>query len=120
MVGFLQASLIVLAGCALALQGPTPSRPGKPGGHCDDSKALVVIDGFAAGISTAIGLGLAALHDKSRPCLGDGSSCGGKVGYTPGLLVLGVATLYGVSALRGNNIVNSCRAHDASVSRSKV
>ena len=88
--------LIASSGCALALDGPKPNRPRGYAPKCDDSKGLVVADGLLA---TAVGIGaLAAFGDQET-----------EAGVVLGLI--GVA--FTASAIRGNGVVNECRAEQA-------
>lgn len=89
-------AVIGTSGCSLALDGPKPNRPKNYAPKCDDSKGLVVADGLLA---TAAGIGaLSALGENET-----------EAGVVLGLV--GVA--FAASAVRGNGVVNECRAEQA-------
>lgn len=89
-------AVIGVSGCSLALDGPKPNRPKNYAPKCDDSKGLVVADGLFA---TAIGIGALSAFGENEP----------EAGVVLGLI--GVA--FTASAIRGNGVVNECRAEQA-------
>jgi len=84
---------VALAGCSLALSGPKPDRRLSERPDCDTGKGNVVIDGLV-GSGLAIGTLVAAANDSSQ------------AGIVLGLL----SAVYIGSAVRGNTVVNECRA----------
>ena len=87
------AVFVCLGGCSIALSGPDPARHPRTAPTCDTSKTLVKLD-------TAIAVGLGAIGLALTG--GDQRGAGG------GMLVTGA--LYAAAALRGNNVVDRCRA----------
>jgi hypothetical protein len=89
-------ALIGTSGCSLALDGPKPNRPKNYAPKCDDNKGLVVADGLLA---TAVGIGALSAFGQDEP---------------EGGVVLGlIAVAFTASAVRGNGVVNECRAEQA-------
>jgi hypothetical protein len=85
--------LVCLGGCSIALSGPDPARHPRTAPTCDTSKTLIKIDA-----TMAVGLGSIGLALIS----------GNQGGSGGGMLVTGA--LYAAAALRGNNVVERCRA----------
>jgi hypothetical protein len=88
-----RAIFVCLGGCSIALSGPDPARHPRTAPTCDTSKTLVKLDG-----TMAVGLGLIGLALIS----------GNQGGSGGGMAVTGA--LYAAAALRGNNVVDRCRA----------
>jgi hypothetical protein len=95
--------LIGASGCSLALDGPKPNRPQGYAPKCDDNKGLVVADGLLA---TAVGIGALSAFGSEEV----------EAGVTLGLI--GVA--FAASAVRGNGVVNECRAENARYAQENV
>ena len=83
---------VVLAGCSFALQGPAPHRARTAPPACDSGKGLVTLDGVVAAGLAIVAIAVAGSNDSNLTAL---PALGG--------------ALYIASALRGNNVANSCR-----------
>jgi hypothetical protein len=86
-------SLVALSACSLTLSGPAADRRRGEVPRCDTSKGTVVLDGLAAS-ALAVG-GIAAASDSSS---------------SAAVLPLAGAAVFALAALRGNGVVNDCRA----------
>ncbi|MFN0250563.1 MAG: hypothetical protein ACKV2T_27030 [Kofleriaceae bacterium] len=95
--------LIGASGCSLALDGPKPNRPKGYAPKCDDNKGLVVADGLLA---TAVGIGAMTAFSVENA----------GAGVTFGL----IGAAFVASAVRGNSVVNECRAENARYAQENV
>ncbi|MEO8704495.1 MAG: hypothetical protein ABI867_30860 [Kofleriaceae bacterium] len=87
--------LCLASGCSFSLTGPEPNRPRGQLPKCDDSKALVMLDGALGATAGIVGLSLA-----------DSSAQGAGV-------AIGLGAAFLLSAINGNGKVNGCRGERA-------
>jgi hypothetical protein len=83
----------LLGACAYSLSGPAPNRARNEPPECDTSKSFVVIDGLMA---TALGVAALSLASSEEPAVA--------------LLPISIGAIYLGGALKGNTVVNQCRA----------
>lgn len=86
---------LALAGCSMALSGPSPDRPRNKPPQCDTSKGLVFVDGLIASTLGIVAASVASNNGSEAiiPLLGSG--------------------VFLVSALHGNSVVNECNRENA-------
>lgn len=87
-----------ISGCSLALSGPDPLRASNVAPRCDTTKGLVAADWVLAGVAATIAI---ALVEESNEAAAVSA-------------LTGVAFI--ASAVRGNGVVNQCRAEFAAYS----
>lgn len=85
--------LLVVSGCALAIEGPDPQRPRTEVPKCDTGKGAVGMDGLMVAV-----FGIASLATFAAGEEGSGLA----FGATSGLFL--------ASGMRGNGAANECRA----------
>ena len=88
--------LLILSGCSLAISGPSPDQPRNKPPTCETSKTLIALDGVFAATMAVIALGVAGGNNSSDA-------------IAPALF----GTLFAVSAVHGNSLVNDCNREHA-------
>lgn len=92
------ALIASIGGCSLALSGPDPLRAADVAPRCDTTKGLVAADWVLAGVAATVALGLSEVNGEAAAVSA----------------LTGVAFI--ASAVRGNGVVNRCRAEVAAYS----